>query len=93
MEKEVLLSRLKQLKKDVDNAKHVRIDESIVTVANQLITYAKEYYKEDMSDLEVIKIAEGDRGKEGSQQEVSVKLGQAIAVLEADIEGPAEAEV
>jgi len=90
MEKDVLLSRLRQLKKDVDDTKCALIDESIVTVANQLITYAKEHYKEDLSDLELIKIKSYSPGGErGSQQEISAKLGQAIAVLGSDIEGPA----
>jgi len=80
MEKEVLFSRLKQLKEDVDAAKSL-IDESIVALANQLINYAKENYKEDLSDLEAIKTVKYDFGEKGSQQEVSAKLGQAIAVL------------
>jgi hypothetical protein len=88
MEKEVLLSRLKQLKENVDNAKG-SIDEPVVTLANKLINDTKELYKEDLSDLEEIKTAKYDFGEKGSQQEVSAKLGQAIAVLESDIGGPA----
>lgn len=87
MEKEVLLLRLKQLKENVDAAKGL-IDESVVALANQLINYAKEHYKEDLSDLEEIKTAKYNFGEKGSHQEVSAKLGQAIAVLEADIGGP-----
>lgn len=89
--KEVLLSRLKQLKKDVVTAKGMT-NESVVALANQLINCAKEYYKEDLSDLEPIETKDygSPRGKNGSWPEVSAKLGQAIAVLENDIEGPAD---
>ncbi len=91
MEKKVLLSRTRQLKKDVDVTKAGLIDEVIVALSNQLINYAKEYYKEDLRDLAEIKTAEYNSRLKGSQQEVSAALGQVIAVLEADIEGPAVA--
>jgi len=87
MEKEVLLSRLRQLKKDVDASSSL-IDEPTVDIANHLLNEAKEHY-EDLRDLESIKTKTySPGGKKASQREVSAKLGQAIAVLEADIEGP-----
>ena len=92
MEKDVLLSRLRQLKKDVDASKSGLIDGSIVDIANQLLNEAKEYYKEDLRDLELIKTKTySPSGEKAPQEEVSAKLGQAIAVLEADIEGPSSA--
>jgi len=92
MKKDVLLSRLRQLKRDVDVSKSDLIDGSIVDIANQLLNEAKEYYKEDLRDLELIKTKTYPSGGEkASQEEVSAKLGQAIAVLEADIEGPSVA--
>ena len=91
MKKEVLLSRLRQFKKDVDNANDALINEAIVTMANRLITDAKEYYKEDLSDLEVIKTAQYGSVEKGSKQEASVTLGQAIVAFEEDVEGHAVA--
>ena len=92
MEKDVLLSRLRQLKKNVDASKSGLIDGSIVDIANQLLNKAKEYYKEDLRDLELIKIKTYPPDSKGaSQEEVSAKLGQAIAVLEVDIEGSSAA--
>ncbi|MCK5612350.1 hypothetical protein KAR91_61325 [Candidatus Pacearchaeota archaeon] len=97
MEKKVLLSKAKQLKENIDaiiNAGKVGFfAEYIVTLANKIITDAKEYYKEDLSDLEEIKTAKDDSDKGAKLMEVSVKLGQVIAVLEVSIEGHSTAFV